>query len=319
MMFLCLLQINSTWLAPVFFRSYINVMTLQTVYNLLMRLPFAPLVWAVIKRVLDDNISFLAGGVAFYGLLAIFPAMATVVSFYGLLASGRDIQHHLALLERFIPHDAFALLQAQLISIAKQSDQTLSLTALFSLLFTLYAATKGTKAMLAALNTLHRTSETRPWWKQQGIAFVLTGGGLLTLVCALLMIVAVPIIFHLLRLPGGWFAEFDPFRWLILGVNIIIGVMFLFALGPNRKCQPLHLVFLGATIATCLWLLTAWGFSEFVTLFPQINKIYGSLGAVMVLLSWMYASAYAVLIGAAITAVAEDDWCKNHHTHSLAS
>lgn len=285
---------------------------LEKLKTVLLRIPYVPFVWAVVNRVLNDNISFLAGGVAFYGLLSIFPAMATVVSFYGLLASGYDVQVHLSLLERFMPKDAFGLLQDQLISISQQSEKTLSLTALISLLFTLYAATKGTKAMLAALNVLHRSVENRPWWKQQGIAFLLTGGGLLTLVCALLMIVAVPIIFHLLRLPGSWFTEFDPFRWLILGANIVIGLVFLFALGPNRRCQPLHLVVLGAVIATALWLLTAWGFSEFVALFPQFNKIYGSLGAVMVLLSWMYASAYAVLIGAAITAVAQDEWCKTH-------
>lgn len=285
---------------------------LETLKTALFRIPYVPFIWAVIHRVLNDNISFLAGGVAFYGLLSIFPAMATVVSFYGLLASGYEVQEHIGMLERFMPKDAYALLSEQLISITLQSDKTLSVTALISLLFTLYAATKGTKAMLAALNVLHRSVETRPWWKQQGIAFMLTGGGLLTLVCALLMIVAVPIIFHLLRLPGSWFAEFDPFRWLILGANIVIGLIFLFALGPNRRCQPLHLVVLGAVIATALWLLTAWGFSEFVALFPQFNKIYGSLGAVMVLLSWMYASAYAVLIGAAITAVAQDEWCKTH-------
>ena len=286
------------------------MMNFQPLYNALMRIPTVPFIWAVIKRILDDNISFLAGGVAFYGLLAIFPAMAAIVSFYGLLATGYDIQEHLNLLEALMPHDAFLLLQGQLISIAQQSDKTLSLTAIISLVFTLYAATKGTKAMLAALNTLHRVVENRPWWKQQGIAFMLTGGGLLTLICALLMIVAVPIIFHLLRLPGAWFIEFDVFRWLILGGTIVIGLIFLFALGPNRKCQPLHLIFLGALISTAIWLLTAWGFSKFVALFPQFNKIYGSLGAVMVLLSWMYASAYAVLIGAALTAVAEDRWCK---------
>ena len=282
---------------------------LYPLYRALFRIPGVPFTWAVIKRVLDDNISFLAGGVAFYGLLSIFPAMTAVVSFYGLLASGYDVQQHLSLIERFIPGDAFTLLQDQLINITQQTDKTLSLAALASLLFTLYAATKGTKAMLAALNVLHRSTETRPWWKQQGIAFILTGGGLLTLVSALMMIVAVPVIFNLLGLP--WLLErFDPVRWLILSANIAIGLVFLFALGPNRRCKPLHLVVLGAIVATGLWLLTAWGFSQFVALFPHFNKVYGSLGAVMVLLSWMYASAYAVLIGAAMTAVAQDEWCR---------
>ena len=286
-------------------------MPFKTLHSLIFSIPYVPFVWATIKRVLDDNISFLAGGVAFYGLLAIFPAIAAVVSLYGLLATGYDVQEHLSLMERFMPRDAFLLLQDQIISISQQTDKSLSVTAMISILFTLYAATKGTKAMLAALNKLHRVGESRPWWKQQGIAFILTGGGLLTLVCALLMIVAVPIIFNLLHLPG-LLTEFDPFRWLILGANIVIGLVFLFALGPNRRCQPLHLVVLGAIISAILWLLTAWGFSEFVSLFPQFNKIYGSLGAVMVLLSWMYASAYAILIGAAITAVAQDNWCKTH-------
>lgn len=277
----------------------------------LFRIPYVPFIWNTVLRVSNDNVSFLAGGVAFYGLLAIFPAMAAVVSLYGLMASGRDIQEHLVLIENFVPHDAFILLQTQMVSISREADKTLSLTALISIAFTLYAATKGAKAMLAALNVLHRSVETRPWWKQQGIAFLLTTGGLVTLVCALLMIVAVPIIFNLLNLPA-LFNTLDPFRWLILGANIVIGLVLLFALGPNRRCQPFHLVVLGAVIAAGLWLITAWGFSQFVLLFPQFNKIYGSLGAVMVLLSWMYASAYAILIGAAITAVAQDNWCKTH-------
>lgn len=285
---------------------------LKPLQDAIFRIPYVPFIWATILRVSTDNVSFLAGGVAFYGLLAIFPAMAAVVSLYGLLATGHDIQEHLVLVQNFVPRDAFLLLQDQMVSISTQADKTLSLTVIISLVFTLYAATKGAKAMLAALNVLHRSVETRPWWKQQGIAFLLTTGGLVTLVCALLMIVAVPIIFNILNLPNFIFNKFDPFRWLILGANIVIGLVLLFALGPNRRCQPFHLVVLGAVIAAALWLITAWGFSQFVLLFPQFNKIYGSLGAVMVLLSWMYASAYAILIGAAITAVAQDNWCKTH-------
>jgi membrane protein len=284
---------------------------LTYIQKTLFRIPGVAFIWSIIKRVLDDNVSFLAGGVAFYGLLSIFPAIAAVVSVYGLLVTGYDVQHHLSMIEDFMPPEAFALISDQILSINKQSEKTLSLTVFFSLFFTVYAATKGTKAMLAALNSLHRVSENRPWWKQQGVAFMLTSGGLLTLVCALLMIVAVPIIFQLLHLPN-LFAQLDPLRWMILSINIIIGLVFLFLFGPNRRCKNLLFVVIGATVSTGLWLLTAWGFSQFVMLFPQFNKIYGSLGAVMVLLTWMYASAYAVLIGAAITAVSQDTWDKMH-------
>ncbi|HEY1096232.1 MAG TPA: YhjD/YihY/BrkB family envelope integrity protein, partial [Alphaproteobacteria bacterium] len=114
--------------------------------KLLFKVPGMSFIWATVKRVLDDNVSFLAGGVAFYGLLSIFPAMAAVVSIYGLLVTGYDVQQHLSLVERFMPHDAFLLLQDQLVNISKQNDKALSLTVILSLLFTLYAATKGTKA-----------------------------------------------------------------------------------------------------------------------------------------------------------------------------
>lgn len=268
---------------------------------------------SLLLRILNDNINFLAGGVAFYGMLALFPALAGIVSIFGLVASADVVNQQLVSIEPLFPPDVFRIIQQQMVSLSAQSGTTLSLTAIFSLLLTVYSATKGTNAMLAALNSVFRVTENRSWFRLQILAYALTFGAILLMIVAVFLVVAVPLV---MRLLPDYVIEtigrpLDGMRWLILSSVVFAGLFLLFAVGPSRpldqKCY--RSVFWGAFIATALWIAAAVGGSMVIQFFPDLNAAYGSLSAIILLMMWIFVSAYIVLIGSAITAEAEERGC----------
>lgn len=259
------------------------------------------------RRLFTDNISFLAGGVAFYGLLALFPAMAGIVSLFGLAASPHAVTVQLEAVQALFPPAVFELLHKQLLFLVQQPQKTLSLTAIFSLILTVFSATRGTKAMMAALNTVFRIQEDRPWWLVQLLAFGLTLGGLMLMVLAVFTVIAIPLMLRLL--PQDLFADIthtlEPLRWVILSAVLFFGFCVLFSYGPHRKHESTHAIGWGAFTATAIWVASAIGGSIMVRIIPDMHAAYGSLSAIIALMMWIYISSYVVLIGAAITAEME--------------
>jgi membrane protein len=261
---------------------------------------------SLMRRLLTDNISFLAGGVAFYGLFALFPAMAALISLFGLIANPFVVQQQLEDAQAFFPPQVYELLHEQVLTLLKQTDATLSLTAVISILVAVYSATRGTKAMLLALNMVFRVTENRSWWLRQGIAIFITLGGLMTLILALFILVAIPLILKLLPPDIATLvaAPIIYLRWLLLAGSILFGIMLLLAMGPNLplRQQRIGAVTLGALVATVFWVVGAALGSWVIQKLPNFHATYGSLSAVTVLMLWMVSSAYAVLLGAAVTA-----------------
>lgn len=260
-------------------------------------------------RILTDNINFLAGGVAFYGMLALFPALAGLVSLIGLIASASLMTEQLQSVQALFPPEVFRILQEQLGALTAQSNTTLSLTMVFSLLLTVYSATKGTKAMLAALNSVFRVNETRSWLWLQVLSYSLTFGALALMIMAVFLVIAVPLVMRVLPeyIVTGIGRPVDALRWLILSAAVFGGLFILFGFGPNRsvdgKC--FRSIFWGAFTGTAIWIASAVGGSMLVQFFPGLHAAYGSLSAIVALMMWIYLSAYTVLIGSAITAEAE--------------
>lgn len=269
---------------------------------------------SLISRLMSENISFLTGGVAFYGLLALFPAMAGLVSLFGLIASPAVVGEQLAVISPLFPPEVFRILEGQLASLLEQPRATLSFTFFISILLTIYSASKGTKAILAALNDVFQVREARAFIYQQAISFSLTFGALLLMVLAVFLVIAVPLMIRLLPLhflgdTGS--AALEGVRWIALGLSVFAGLFILFSIGPNRRFHRkcFRSVFWGAYISTALWLAAAVGGSLVVQIFPKVNAAYGSLSAIIALMMWLYVSAYTVLIGGAITATAESLFC----------
>ncbi len=259
-----------------------------------------------LRRIATDNISFLAGGVAFYGLLSIFPAIAAIVALFGLWTDPHVVREQLEHAKDLFPADVFNLINEQILILVEQPPSTLSLTALASLILAISAATRGTKAMLAALNTVFRIQESRGWWKRQILSYVLTLGGISILILAIVLVIAVPLIVQFIS-PDIAMMIAKPIaylRWVILSAAVWGGILFLLLIGPDRDIADQYIMgnLFGATAATLLWLGSAVGLSWFVQTIPNFQSAYGPLSAVIVLMLWTVLSAYAVLIGAALTA-----------------
>jgi len=266
---------------------------------------------SLLDRILTDNISFLAGGVAFYGMLALFPAMAGIVSLFGLLANPQVVGQELEAIRLLFPPPVFKILQEQLGILLSQPQATLSTTAIFGLLLTVYSATKGTKAMLAAINAVFRAQETRSWFYQQVESFMLTLGAIVLMIFAVFIIVAAPFLVKLILLTGivKGTHSLESMRWLTLSAMVFSGLFILFAIGPNRAetKRSWDAIFWGAFLATALWVAIAVGGSVYMQISAvQFGSAYGSLSAIVLLMLWIYMSAYIVLMGGAITAITEE-------------
>lgn len=253
----------------------------------------------------EDNISVVSAGVAFYGLLALIPALAALASIYGLVVSPSAVQSQFANLIGIIPEASRQLLIDQLARISSAPNTNLGLTAVGSLLLALLSAMKGAKALIAAANITYDEREHRGFIKLNIAAFTLTLSGILFTILALGLIAAFPIIIGYMPLPGGLQAGLALLRWPVLAVLLIVGLAAFYRFAPNRTNAKWRWVTWGSVLATALWVIGSALFSLYVSHFANYNKTYGSLGAVVGLLMWLYLSAYVILLGAEMNAEME--------------
>lgn len=256
-------------------------------------------------EITNDNMSIIAAGVAFYLLLAIVPAMAAFVAIYGLFADPQSISSHLDSLGTILPTDARNMLEEQLRRLASSSSQALGWGAAVGVLISLWSAMNGTKAIITALNVAYDETEKRGFIKLNLIALLLTVGVMVFVVVALTLIAVIPAVLEFLGL--GKVVEWlvSLLRWPLILAFLLFVLAALYRWAPARAEARWSWITPGALFAGVLWLLGSIGFSLYVTFFADYNATYGSLGAVVVMLMWMYISTYAVLFGAETNAEVE--------------
>lgn len=252
-----------------------------------------------------DNVSIVAAGVAFYGLLAIVPALAALVFIYGIVADPQDVQQQLNALGGMLPQQARDLLNQQLSKITAHSRTALSAGAIGGLLLTLWSAAKGMKTLMEALNVAYDEEEDRGFIKLNLTALALTLGAILLGVVATALVVAVPVLFGGLGLGDTVKTWVSVLRWPVLAVFVILGLAVVYHYGPDRSRPRWQWVSWGAVVATVLWIIASIGFAFYVRNFGSYNETYGSMGAVIVLLMWFFITAYIVLLGAELNAELE--------------
>jgi membrane protein len=263
----------------------------------------------ILVRVKDeqkkDNLSVVAAGVAFYAMLSIFPALAALVSIYGIFADPGEVQQQIAQLSGFIPQETRQVLEEQVSRFVSTSSGALGFGAIGGLLIALWSANKGMKALMTALDIVYDEEETRGFFKINGISLLLTFVGVLTAVISLILIAVIPVILGYIGIPQGIQAVLAYGRWpfLALVIVLLLGVLYRFA--PNRDEPQWKWVSWGSVTATVLWIAASLLFSFYVSNFGSYNKTYGSMGAIIILLMWFFLSAYAVLIGAELNAEME--------------
>lgn len=273
------------------------------------------ILWRVKDEVSRDNVDLIAAGVAFYGLLAIFPGIAALVAIFGLVMDPATVQAQMQQLTGMIPEAGRSIIEGQLTAVAAKSAQSLGLVAIGSILLALWSATKGTKALMTALNITYREEEKRNFFKLNAIALLLTLGAIIGTIVTLALIVVVP---TLLDSVGGNLGLGDAAQWLIsvlrwpiLLVLAMIAFAVLYRYGPSRRAPRWRWVSWGASGAVILWVGVSMLFSWYVSAFDSYNETYGSLGAVVILLMWFYISAYVFLLAAEINAEMEHQTAKD--------
>jgi len=254
-----------------------------------------------------DNLSLVAAGVAFYGLLAIFPAIIATVAVYGLVADPDHISAQLASATEALPQEAADLIVSQLSAAAKIDRSGLTLGLVLSLGATLWAATGGVRALLNGLNVIYDVKENRGFVRRSALALGLTVGGLVTVAAALALVAAFPVALDRVGLEPVAAGLAEAARWLLLVILILLGLALLYRWGPARPTARRRWVTWGSAGALLVWILGSIAFSVYVANFGSYNKTYGTIAAVIVLMLWLYVSAFSVLLGAEIDAVRERD------------
>jgi membrane protein len=253
----------------------------------------------------NDNVSMVAAGVAFYLLLAIFPAMGATVSIYGLVSDPADVQQQLEQITTLLPKEAQAILSQQLSAVASQSSQALSIGLIGSILLAVWSTTKGVKALMTALNIVYKEHEKRSFIKLNAVALLLTLGAIVFLVLALILVVALPALLGNFGLQAYAQILILISRWVLLAFIVITSLTVLYRYGPCRRSPRWQWVSWGAVLATLLWIAGSALFSYYVSNFASYNETYGALGAIVILLMWFYLTAYVILLSAEINAETE--------------
>jgi len=274
--------------------------------------------WDILMRVKDDisekNLSLVAAGVAFYAFLAIPSALTSLVSLYGLVFNPDDVQRQIHAAQGILPGETINLISDQLQNITTGSSAKLGIGFAISLFLALWSARAGTSSSIAALNIVYGEQEKRNVIWFQVIALGLTLGVVLFAVVALALIAILPAIIDLLPLGSFGKTLTAIIRWPVLVVLIMLALAATYRFAPSREEPRWRWVSWGAALATVLWLIGSALFSIYVGQFAAYDKSYGSLGAVVVLLMWLYLSAFAVLIGAELNAEIEHQTARDSTT-----
>jgi membrane protein len=253
-----------------------------------------------------DNIGLLAAGIAFYAFLSIVPLLGALVMTYGLIADPKTIADHMQAIIQVVPKDAAKLILDQLVSLVTTASGKKGLGLLVALLVSIYGATRASGAIIMALNVVYEQHERRSIIKTTALSFVMIVGAVMVAIVGLLAA-------SVLALVGKAAAVLGPVA--ALGINVAtwgvaallscIGIGITYRYAPDRKDARWQWLSVGSAIATVLWLLATVGFGAYAASIGNYNATYGSLGAVVVLLMWLYVSSYAILLGAEINAEAE--------------
>lgn len=269
--------------------------------------------WPAWRRVLGrvwqgiaaDHLSIIAAGVAFFGVLAIFPAIAALIALYGLVADPHSVAETLEAARPFLPGDVFDIIRGQIDAVVTAPQAKLGIASIVSFVLVLWSARAGMSALMEGMNVVYREVDTRSFVVQYAVSLALTLGFIVVAIVALLAVVAVPAALNLtdIGVVGGLLARAVPI--VILGVAIVFVIGALYRYAPRRAPARKRWISIGAVVAALGWLAVSLALSAYFARFPDFNRTYGSLGAIVGLLFWLYASAFVVLLGAELNAQLE--------------
>lgn len=253
----------------------------------------------------EDRLLAVAAGVVFYGLLALFPAITALVSCYALLADASTVNGHLASLAVMLPDGAMDIVREQVDRVLSKGDIKLGTAFAFSFLLALWSANGGAKAVIDALNVAYEEKEERGFFKLNAVSLAFTLGGLVAVLVAIGAIVALPLLLSAIGLSAVTDAIIRYGRWPLLIVLTLLALAVLYRYAPNRRAPQWKWITVGSLFACMAWLAGSALLSFYLANYAHYDATYGSLGAAIGLMMWMWMSTIVILTGAELNAEIE--------------
>ena len=274
--------------------------------------------WDVAKRVAArfsaNRLMTEAAGVTFFSLLAIFPALAALISLYGLIADPATVSDHLASLDGVMPGGGMDILKEQVHSLTSSPPKALGFGVLFGLATSLWSANAGVKALFDSLNVVNEEKEKRSFVRLTAVTLAFTLGALVFVVVAMAAVVVLPVALSALGLSGGSDLLLRLARWPLLLAAVALFLALVYRYGPSRERAKWRWVSWGSAFAAVSWVAASAGFSWYVSNFGSYNKTYGSLGAVVGFMTWIWISTIIVLVGGELNAELEHQTARDTTT-----
>jgi membrane protein len=271
-------------------------------------IPWSEVVKRTVKEIGDDNCLGLAAQLAFYFLMALFPALLFLVALLGYLPVENALSELLAALGTVAPQELVRLLRGQLAQIAE--GRQVSLLTL-GIIGAIWSSSAAMVSIIDALNRAYDVTEWRPWWKRRLLAMLLTVALALFIIIALtLLLVGPAMAFRLanwLGLGSAVALLWALIRWPVILFCVVFSVDLVYHFAPNRRGRWVWIT-PGSVLATALWIVSSFAFRVYVANFGDYTATYGAIGGAIVTMLWFYVSSIAILIGAELNGVIEDAW-----------
>ena len=259
----------------------------------------------VVQNIGRDNTSLVAAGIGLNALLAVFPALAVLVSVYGMFASPGDVATDLGPFLSILPGDASKLLTDQLQTLTTPKNHTLGFGAIVATIVALWNSRQGMSALMTATNIAYNQREQRGFLRQTALSIGFSMGAMFIFLVMLLVGVAVPLLLQRAPIGQGVTLAILVFRWVLLWSFAVLGFSLAYRYAPDRQAPKWRWVTWGSAIAATVWILGSLGFAAYVQNFGSYGKTYGALGGVIVLLMWFYLMGFTIVLGAEINAEME--------------
>ena len=253
----------------------------------------------------EDRVGLIAAGVAFYALLALFPAITAVLAIGGLLVEPNQIIDQMSSLSGLVPDAVLEIITTQATEVAGSREGGLGLAAIVGILLAIYSASKGMGSLIEGMNVAYDEDETRGFIRLKLVTISLTLFLIFGLLVAMSTMIGLPTIFSFAQLGGLTEILATLVVFIILLGLTLLGLAVLYRYGPSRDAPEMQWASPGAIVACILWVIGSAGFAFYVANFGSYNESFGALGGVVVLLMWLWISAYIIVLGAELNAEME--------------
>lgn len=247
----------------------------------------------------DRHVGLIAAGVAFFGMFAIFPGLAAIIAIFGLLADPVVVAEQLNIMKDVIPAQAFSIISDQIDRLLSTTGGTLGWTTVVSIALALWAARAGVAGLMGGLNAI-ADRPPRNGFKQIVVALILTIVLVSLALAAMTLTVVAPIVLSHVPIQSGSALILEILRWVVALFVLFAALSLLYRFGPNQRGGRMRWVTVGAVTVIILWMAASTGLSYYLANFNSYNEVYGSIGAVIAMLLWLYISAYLIMLGAAL-------------------